>query len=40
MMRRAKPQKRRNLILRAALVLLLALAVGVAGWCRWVYVAD
>lgn len=37
MMRRAKPQKRRNLILRAALVLLLALAVGVAGWCRWVY---
>jgi uncharacterized SAM-binding protein YcdF (DUF218 family) len=35
---RAKPEKRRNLILRAALVLLLALAVGVIGWSRWVYV--
>ena len=30
--------KRRNLILRAALLLLFPLAVGVAGWCRWVYV--
>jgi vancomycin permeability regulator SanA len=37
MKRRAKP-KRRNWILRAALFLLLALAVGVIGWCRWVYV--
>ena len=36
MKRRAKP-KRRNWILRAALLLLLALAVGVLGWCRWVY---
>ncbi len=34
---RAKP-KRRNWILRMAVVLLLALAVGVLGWCRWVYV--
>jgi uncharacterized SAM-binding protein YcdF (DUF218 family) len=38
MSRRAKPRKRRNWILRAALVLLLALAVGVVAWCRWVYV--
>jgi uncharacterized SAM-binding protein YcdF (DUF218 family) len=38
MSRRAKPRKRRNWILRAALVLLLALAVGAAAWCRWVYV--
>jgi vancomycin permeability regulator SanA len=37
MKRRAKP-KRRNWILRAALVLLLALVLGVLGWCRWVYV--
>ena len=36
MKRRAKP-KRRNWILRAALLLLLALAVGALGWCRWVY---
>ena len=36
MKRRATP-KRRNWILRAALLLLLALAVGVFGWCRWVY---
>jgi len=34
--RKAKP-KRRNLALRVVLVLLLALVVGVAGWCRWVY---
>jgi uncharacterized SAM-binding protein YcdF (DUF218 family) len=38
MKRRAKPQKRRNWILRAALVLLLALAVGAVAWCHWVYV--
>jgi uncharacterized SAM-binding protein YcdF (DUF218 family) len=37
MKRRAKPQKRRNWILRAALVLLLALTVGVVVWSRWVY---
>jgi uncharacterized SAM-binding protein YcdF (DUF218 family) len=37
MKRRAKP-KRRNWILRAALLLLLALVAGVLGWCRWVYV--
>jgi vancomycin permeability regulator SanA len=37
MNRRAKP-KRRNYALRAALVLLLALAVGALCWCRWVYV--
>src|ERR1017187_637204 len=36
MKRRAEP-KRRNWILRLALLLLLALAVGVLGWCRWVY---
>ena len=36
MKRRAKP-KRRNWILRAALLLLLALVVSVLGWCRWVY---
>jgi uncharacterized SAM-binding protein YcdF (DUF218 family) len=36
MKRRSKP-KRSNWILRAALLLLLALAVGVFGWCRWVY---
>ena len=34
---RAKP-KRRKWIFRVAAVLLLALAVGVLGWCRWVYV--
>ena len=34
---RAKP-KRRNWILRVAVLLLLALAGGVLGWCRWVYV--
>jgi uncharacterized SAM-binding protein YcdF (DUF218 family) len=38
MNRRAKPKKRRNWILRVALVLLLALAVGAVAWCRWVYV--
>ena len=37
MKRRAKP-KRRNWILRAALLLLLALVVGALGWCRLVYV--
>src|ERR1035441_6145147 len=36
MKRRAKP-KRRNWILTLVLFLLLALAVGVLGWCRWVY---
>jgi uncharacterized SAM-binding protein YcdF (DUF218 family) len=34
---RAKP-KRRNFALRVVVVLLLALAVGLLGWCRWVYV--
>ncbi len=34
---RAKP-KLRKWILRAALFLLLALAIGVLSWCRWVYV--
>jgi uncharacterized SAM-binding protein YcdF (DUF218 family) len=38
MKRRAKPQKRRKWILRTALVVVLALVVGVVGWCRWVYV--
>lgn len=37
MKRMAKP-KRRRFALRAVLVLLLTLAVGVVGWCRWVYV--
>jgi uncharacterized SAM-binding protein YcdF (DUF218 family) len=37
MKRRTRP-KHRNWILRAALLLLLALMVGVFGWCRWVYV--
>src|ERR1035437_5728532 len=37
MKRRIKP-KRRNFALRVALLLLLALAVGALGWCRWVYV--
>ena len=36
MKRRARP-KTRNWILRAALLLVLALAVAVLGWCRWVY---
>ena len=34
---RARP-KRRNWILRVAVVLLLAFAVVVLVWCRWVYV--
>jgi vancomycin permeability regulator SanA len=33
---RAKP-KRRNVALRLLLLLFLALVVGAAGWCRWVY---
>jgi uncharacterized SAM-binding protein YcdF (DUF218 family) len=37
MKRHPKP-KRRKWILRAALFLLLALAVAALGWCRWVYV--
>ena len=37
MKRRAKP-KRRNVALRVTLAVLLALAVGLVGWCRWVYV--
>lgn len=37
MRRRTKP-KRRKWTLRLALLLLLAVAVGVLGWCRWVYV--
>jgi uncharacterized SAM-binding protein YcdF (DUF218 family) len=37
-MRRRTEPKRRNWILRAALLLLLALTVGVLVWCRWVYV--
>jgi uncharacterized SAM-binding protein YcdF (DUF218 family) len=36
MKRRMKP-KRANWMLRGALLLLLALAVAVLGWCRWVY---
>ena len=35
-MRRAKP-KRRNFALRLAPLLALLLAVGVFGWCHWVY---
>jgi uncharacterized SAM-binding protein YcdF (DUF218 family) len=38
MRRRNKQRKRGKGILRAALLFLLALVVGVAGWCRWVYV--
>jgi len=38
MKRRVKPQKRRKWILRAALVLLLAVTVGAVAWCHWVYV--
>jgi len=30
--------KRRNMVLRVALLLVLALAVGAVYWCRWVYV--
>ena len=37
MSRRAKPT-RRKLALRLALLLILALLVAAAGWCRWVYV--
>jgi uncharacterized SAM-binding protein YcdF (DUF218 family) len=37
MRRRSRQQKRGKWFLRTALVLLLALVVGVAGWCRWVY---
>jgi len=37
MKRRANP-KARQWALRAALLLLLALALGALGWCRWVYV--
>jgi uncharacterized SAM-binding protein YcdF (DUF218 family) len=35
---RPRRPKRSSLALRAALLLLLALAVGALGWCRWVYV--
>jgi uncharacterized SAM-binding protein YcdF (DUF218 family) len=37
-MKRQTELKRSRWILRAALLLLLALAVGVLAWCRWVYV--
>jgi uncharacterized SAM-binding protein YcdF (DUF218 family) len=37
-MKRAANSKPRNWILRAALMLLLALAVTALCWCRWVYV--
>ncbi len=37
-MNRRGKSKRRNLALRIALLLLLAVAVGGAVWCRWVYV--
>ena len=37
-MKRQSEPKRRKWILRAALFLLLALAVAALGWCRWVYV--
>jgi len=36
MTRKSKP-KRRNWILRIAIVLAFALAAGALGWCRWVY---
>jgi vancomycin permeability regulator SanA len=36
MKRRSKP-KRRNWVPRLALLLILALAAGVFGWCQWVY---
>jgi len=35
---RPSRQKLRKWVLRAVLLLLLVLAVGVVGWCRWVYV--
>ncbi|MGA3264452.1 MAG: YdcF family protein [Terracidiphilus sp.] len=35
---RPRTPKRRNWMQRVALLLLLALVVGVLGWCRWVYV--
>jgi uncharacterized SAM-binding protein YcdF (DUF218 family) len=37
-MKRPATPNRRNWILRAALLLALALAMGALGWCRWVYV--
>jgi vancomycin permeability regulator SanA len=37
-MKRTINPNSRNWILRAALLLVLALAVGALGWCRWVYV--
>jgi uncharacterized SAM-binding protein YcdF (DUF218 family) len=37
-MKRTISPNSRNWILRAALLLLLMLAVGALGWCRWVYV--
>ena len=36
-MKRARP-KRGNWVMRTVMLLLLVLAVGVLGWCRWVYV--
>jgi uncharacterized SAM-binding protein YcdF (DUF218 family) len=36
-MRRPVKPKRRDLALRLALLLFLALVVAAAGWCRWVY---
>ena len=36
-MKRKPRTKRRHWMLRAMLLLLLALAVGALGWCRWVY---
>jgi uncharacterized SAM-binding protein YcdF (DUF218 family) len=36
-MKRTSKPKRRNWILRIALVLALALAAGALGWCHWVY---
>jgi uncharacterized SAM-binding protein YcdF (DUF218 family) len=37
-MKRGTKAKRRNWILRVGLLVLLVLAAGVLGWCRWVYV--
>lgn len=37
-MRRNSNPKARQWALRGAVILLLALAAGAAGWCRWVYV--
>jgi uncharacterized SAM-binding protein YcdF (DUF218 family) len=37
-MKRRVKSKRRNWALRLALFLIVALAVGALGWCRWVYV--